>query len=190
MRHLILLPALAAAFALSACGGTQNRGLESVHQPVISRTDFVYDVSSRMGTDDRAKVAAWMRSLDVGYGDRISVDDPSDSAAVRDAIADVAAYHGLTLDPAAPRTAGAIAPGDVRIVVSRTKAEVPGCPDWSRSSRDEFNNDLASNYGCATNASLAAMVANPEDLVSGKQRAPTGYNKLGARRARDNRGGN
>ena len=28
--------------------------------------------------------------------------------------------------------------------------------------------DAPSNYGCALNASIAAMVANPEDLVSGR----------------------
>ena len=30
-------------------------------------------------------------------------------------------------------------------------------------------NATSSNYGCATNANFAAMVANPEDLITGQK---------------------
>ena len=72
------------------------------------------------------------------------------------------------VDRNAPITPGAIAPGNVRVVVSRTTADVPGCPDWSRNSGNEFSASAMSNYGCAINSNLAAMVANPEDLVLGQ----------------------
>ena len=56
----------------------------------------------------------------------------------------------------------------VRVVVSRMKASVPGCPDFSRVSEPEFESNTSSNYGCAVNSNLAAMVANPADLVRGQ----------------------
>jgi pilus assembly protein CpaD len=167
MRKLHLLPLAALAISLSACGGTSNRGLESVHQPVVSRTDYVYDVNDGFGSESSRRLVDWFDSLNLRYGDRVAVDDPSNSSVNRAAVAAVASRYGLILQDAAPVTRGEVAPGMFRVVVSRSKAEVPGCPDWSRSSIGEFNGDTPSNFGCATNANLAAMVANPEDLVSG-----------------------
>jgi pilus assembly protein CpaD len=77
----------------------------------------------------------------------------------------------------APVTPGEIVPGSFRVVVSRTKAEVRGCPDWSRPSMGNYGGDAPSNYGCATNASLAATIANPNDLIGdGHQTKTTNSN--------------
>lgn len=157
--------------ALSACG-TDNRGVESVHQPVVSRADYVLDVngSGGLSESDRARVQGWFESMKVGYGDRISVDmGNSYSPAAREAIAEIAARYGLLIDTTAPVTTGEIAPGDARVIVSRMKAEVPSCPDWSRSMENDFNTHNMSNYGCAVNSNLAAMVADPGDLVAGRE---------------------
>ena len=44
---LKLSSAIGMALMLAACaGGTKNRGLESVHQPVVQRTDYVIDVAT------------------------------------------------------------------------------------------------------------------------------------------------
>lgn len=184
MRSKIyLLPASAFALALSGCGaGTQNRGLESVHQPVVTRSDFVHDMSDAYGADAAQKLATWFDAVKLRYGDKVSVDDPSGNEGNRSAVAAVANRYGIKLEDAAPVTQGVIAPGAFRVVVSRATATVPGCPDWSRSGlAANYNGDLPSNYGCATNASLAAMVADPEDLVRGKEREAVGYNKLNSR---------
>ena len=76
-----------------------------------------------------------------------------------------------------------VVPGGVRVVVSRVKASVPGCPDWSRNSTFEPDNNTSSNYGCATNSSLAAMIANPEDLVHGQ--SDTGHDQTRSAKAID-----
>jgi pilus assembly protein CpaD len=165
------------SLAVSACGGTQNRGLESVHQPVISRTDYVFDVNASGGGlsgEEVRRLSGWFQSLRIGYGDHVSVDSSNSygDQGARDSVAALAARYGLLIDDAAPVTAGEIAPGNVRVIVSRVAASVPGCPDWSRKSQPEFNGNGMSNYGCATNSNLAAMVANPEDLVSGQIGSP------------------
>ena len=82
-------------------------------------------------------------------------------------MAALAARHGLLVSDDAPVTAGTIAPGAARVVVSRSTATVPGCPDWSTKSDTNLNNATYSNYGCATNSNMAAMVADPEHLLHG-----------------------
>ena len=169
MRKLHLLSLAALTMTISGCGGTTNRGLESVHQPVVSRTDYVFDVANSGGPQSAQRLAAWFDSLKVGYGDQVSIDDPSASSANRNVVAAVANRFGLMLQDTAPVTQGPIAPGMFRVVVSRSKAELPGCPDWSRSSVGNYNSDAPSNYGCATNANLAASIADPNDLIAGSQ---------------------
>jgi pilus assembly protein CpaD len=166
----LLVPAL----LLGACSGTQNRSLDSVHQPVVSRTDMVFDaIPSGSGLDsvEMARVAGWMASLRLGYGDRVYVDDPN-GGTVREQIAAEAARYGLLVSDAVPLTAGPVNPGTVRVIVSRLTATVPGCPDYSRS-QPGFEGHTTSNFGCATNSNLAAMVARPEDLVLGQPGADT-----------------
>jgi pilus assembly protein CpaD len=172
MRPITSAALIALSLGLAACGPV-NRGLESVNQPVVSRTDYVFDVSAAglMGpsSPEAKRLAAWFDSIGLGYGDRVSVDQSAaygDSG--RDEVAALAAKHGLLLSETAPVTAGAIDPGSVRVIVSRTTAEVPNCPNWKRASQPEFAGSTMSNYGCATNRNLAAMVANPEDLVRGR----------------------
>ncbi len=171
-RHTLLL---GLALAVSACG-TENRGLNSVHQPVVQRTDYVYDVAGQGGLErtELQRLAGWFEAMKLSYGDRVSVDSTSagDARATREAVASLAARYGLLLEETAPLTAGEIAPGNVRVVVSRIKASVPGCPDWSRASQPDMTGHASSNYGCATNSNLAAMIANPEDLVSGRSGSP------------------
>ena len=181
MRTRHLLPAIALTLTLGACGGTENRGVESVHQAVVSRSDYVFDMADAYGPESARRLDGWFDTIKLKYGDRVSIDDPSRNPANRNVVASIANRYGLELEDSAPVTQGAIAPGSFRVVVSRATATVPGCPDWSRTSTGNFNNDMASNYGCATNATIAAMIANKEDLIYGREPAPIGRNKINPR---------
>src|SRR3546814_15830678 len=75
--------------------------------------------------------------------------------------------RGLLLSDTAPVTTGDVPADNLRVVVTRASAFVPGCPDWSTESSITFNNATPSNYGCATNSNLAAMVADPHALLKG-----------------------
>jgi pilus assembly protein CpaD len=163
---------LALGLTVAACGPV-NRGLDSVHQPVVQRTDYVLDLPAAgldsQSSPEASRLADWFDAIELGYGDRVSIDESAAySGDSRRVVAAVAARYGLLLSDGAPVTAGAIDPGAIRVVVSRTAAAVPGCPDWRRKSAPEFASSTMSNYGCATNSNLAAMVANPEDLVRGQ----------------------
>lgn len=177
MRNLVSKKALASALsatlvlALGGCGGmASNRQLESVHQPVVSRTNFALDINAGPGgvsIPEQRRLAGWFDALDLRYGDRISIDDPLRSGASRAAVEGIAGRYGILLGDEAPVTPGEVAPGTIRIVVSRSSATVPGCPDWSAKSESNVRNGTSTNYGCASNANLAAMVADPEHLLKG-----------------------
>ena len=169
-KSLLLLAPIA---LLSGCG-TANRGLESVHQPVVERNDYAFDIATTgdgIAPGEEVRLSGWLASLRLGYGDRVALDDPNGGSgrmATRDAVAAEAARYGLLVSDDAPVTMGALPAGTARVVVSRMRASVPGCPDMSRISGNDLNAHTWSNYGCATNANLAAMVARPEDLVRGQ----------------------
>lgn len=170
IRRSLPLLALIPATLLAGCGGTINRGLESVHQPVVSRMDYSFDVGTDgagLAPGEAARLAGWMDSLRLRYGDRVAIDDPAGDPRARDAVAGEAARYGLLLAEAGPVTGAPVAAGTVRVVVSRTAANVPHCPDYSRTGGTDFNSNTSSNFGCASNSNLAAMVANPTDLVRG-----------------------
>ena len=176
MRHILTAALLASALGMGACGPI-NRGLESVNQPVVSRADYALDVSANAlgygsGAEER-RIDGWFDALHLSYGDHVTIDDPSPGAnsAAREAVARLLAQRGLLLGEESPTTPGQIAPGTVRIVVSRSSAEVHNCPNWDRISQPEFASSTMSNFGCAVNANLAAMVANPQDLVRGQSNA-------------------
>ena len=145
----------------------QNWGLNSYAQPVVERHDFVLELASQgpgLSLGERARLRHWFTSLGIGYGDRVSVESSYDDPVHAD-VARVAAEYGMLLSDGAPVVPGRPEPGMVRVIVSRSTAHVPGCPF-----ADEHQGPSATsiNYGCAVNSNLAAMIADPNDLVLGQ----------------------
>lgn len=163
------------ALAVAGCGGiATNKSLDSIHQPVVQRTNFTFDVSTTPGGlsyPEQRRLGEWFETLSLRYGDRISIDDPLQNDATRSAVQTVANRFGIVLADGAPVTPGHIEAGTARIVLTRSSASVKGCPDWTSNNENNFNNATSTNYGCAVNSNLAAMVANPEHLVKGAQGA-------------------
>jgi pilus assembly protein CpaD len=171
MRRSIALLALATALAGCVTPDPASRGVASVNVPVVSRADYAFDLAAPGGSlpsSEAARLDAWFRSLQLGYGDSVYVDGP-DAYAARNDVARIAGQYGILVNNGSPVTAGEIQPGNVRVVVSRTRASVPNCPNWSVPSQPNLQNATMSNFGCAVNQNLASMVANPEDLVHGRE---------------------
>ena len=171
---------LIAAAALSGCASTYtkydlaDRGLEAVNVPVVTRADFVFDAAAPDGSlapGEAARLNAWFAGLDLGYGDSIYVDGPYGA---RSDVAQVAGNYGLLVSPSAPVTSGPVGPGNARVIVSRMRASVPYCPNWTVPAQPNPENRTMSNFGCAVNSNLAAMVADPQDLVHGREGSGVG----------------
>jgi pilus assembly protein CpaD len=170
MNRAPSLAAIALGLALAGCGPV-NRGVATVHQPVVTRADYTLDVgvdADGLRYGEERRLTAWFESLHLGYGDRLAVDDPAPAPGHRAAIAEVASHYGVLVNRTPPVTEGAVAPGTVRVIITRSTAEVPFCPDWRRESQSEFEASTTSNFGCAVNSTFAQMVANPQDLIVGQ----------------------
>lgn len=199
MSRLHAFAAVAAlGLAAGACApsgqplsAANNPSLYSMHQPVVQRTDYVLDLNT--GPDglpqaERERLSAWLASIEVGYGDRISVDEPYGYAnpRAREDVARLAGEYGLLLADGAPVLQGTLQPGTIRIIASRASASVPGCPNWAPGI-SETASGTSSNYGCALNSNIAAMVANPDDLVLGQQGSISGSASTATRAIRSYR---
>jgi pilus assembly protein CpaD len=197
MSRPIKLAAVAAlGLAVAGCAAqprtltpANNYSLYSLHQPEVEHTNFVFDVASRddgVPPVEQARLGAWFDSIGLTYGDHVTLDGPAGSAndGARRDIAKVAAEHGLIVsEDGPPVTEGAVAPGTVRIVAARATATVAGCPYWSDAEIDSPVR-TGTNYGCATNSNLAAMIANPDDLVHGRAGSSTGAASTAGRAVR------
>lgn len=174
MRSKIILIALASSVA--ACSNTMpkvspNTGVASVNVPVVTSADYVFDASAPDGAlapGEADRLNGWFQGLGIGYGDTIYVDGPYADAA-RGQVSAIAGQYGMMVTAGAPVTTGVVRPGSVRVVVSRRRAGVPNCPNWSTASQPNFDNTNMSNFGCGVNSNIAAMVANPEDLIHGRE---------------------
>ncbi len=167
--------ALSLGLGLAACGGmdaNNNYSLNSVNQPVVERSNYVLDLrTSAAGLDamEQSRLSDWFETLDLGYGDRVAIDTPVESPAVREDVAAVAGRYGILLADGAPVTQGYVDPGNVRVVVTRSTAHVPGCNDWSDKFGFQQGNHTSDGYGCSVNGNLAAMIADPEHLLEGAE---------------------
>ncbi|WP_322963046.1 CpaD family pilus assembly lipoprotein [Sphingomonas fuzhouensis] len=172
-RSSLLLMPLGLALMTGGCMGAGQPGLESSHQPVVSQTDYALDLAlsgRRLAADEDRRLDGWARNLRLGYGDRVTVEDPAGEGpmAYRE-VAEVIGRYGLLVGPSSPIARNPVAPATIRVVVTRATATVPGCPDLRSDTALDLEGRTSSNHGCAVNRNLAAMVADPTDLVRGAQ---------------------
>ncbi|MBW6528916.1 CpaD family pilus assembly protein [Sphingomonas sp. RHCKR7] len=185
----LLLAALALTVPLTGCNS--YRGVESIHQPVVSRSDYALDVQTTpdgLAPGEPQRLRGWLDALHLAYGDTVALDQgDSESAGARADVAAITGRYGLRLAEAAPIVGAAIAPGTARVTVSRTTAAVTSCTAQSNRGLFNFDEHTSGDYGCAVNGNLAAMVANPTDLVrgvasDGNYDSATGVKAVAARR--------
>jgi pilus assembly protein CpaD len=172
-KSLAAVVAIGAALALPSVGEAkkprdrhdESRGVDSLNQPVVQRADYLLDLADNGGLSDSdmGRLEGWFESVGLGYGDHVFVDHGT--VAGRADVARVAAAYGLLLSPGAPILEGDVPMGAVRVIVSRTTASVPDCPNYDEA---RGPSSTSSNYGCGVNSNLAAMIADPNDLVLGQ----------------------
>lgn len=174
MKKIATWTVLALSTALAGCSGAaySNRSLDSVHQPVVRNAIHQFDVAAAGGElppSEQGRLQGWLDAMGVRYGDQISIEDPSvyGATAAQATVRSMIARRGLLVSSDVPVTTGAVPQDHLRIVVTRASAFVPGCPNWESKSSINTANATSSNYGCATNSNLAAMVADPNDLIKG-----------------------
>lgn len=111
---------------------------------------------------------------------RLVIEAPSGSAnevAAMQAVAEIRTLMSeVGFDPSDVAIEAVQAIGDpqapIRVSYLRYVAEAPQCGRWSTNLAATESNLNYPNLGCATQANLAAMVANPADLVTPRGRTP------------------
>ena len=133
MRSKMILLALCSSVAACNTPDMPDKRVAAVNVPVVTSADYVFDAAAPDGAlapGEAERINGWFQGLGLGYGDTIFVDGRYSDAA-RGQVAAIAGEYGMTVSAGAPVTAGAVQPGAVRVVVSRRRASVPYCPNWS-----------------------------------------------------------
>jgi pilus assembly protein CpaD len=177
---VLAVAALAAALAGCASAPEQHldeaRTTEAPNAIEVSVTHRTLAVHFEPGeTAPRPKDVAALNVLlatgDIAPGDEVRIERAASviADARARALASALARQGLRPTMVAP---GGAPDGELHLVVEHATATVPRCPNWTKPPGNDFDNTLHSDFGCATALDLAAMVADPRDLIEGRPLAP------------------
>jgi len=117
------------------------------------------------------RLDAFVQSIQMGYGDQITLRGSAPER--REVLAAYIQRLGLPVSvKMIPGGKAEVAANKVSVQVERHVVTPPSCPNWSNFPGNEQRNTPGSNYGCAVDASLGYMIANPRDLVEGQVPGP------------------
>ena len=179
MKHRLLYTSLAlgTSLLLGACSqqGYYTNGAElersivtmvRLAHPVRAEQDGTADLSQ----DSLANLVSFTTTNEVGYGDLILFDQGADVPAERiDALTAWFLKQGVTVGENNGVFGAMPADGSVMVYVERYTVTAPDCQRWSETSASNPNNAPGQPFGCTSQSNLAAMVANPRDLVTGER---------------------
>jgi pilus assembly protein CpaD len=151
-------------------GLRDNGGLDTIYKASVTLNEFAHTVhfsSGKLTDKEQSSLATFIAASGLRYGDKFNLrtSEPDMSIAYRNAINIVLARFGVTLGSI--ETIIGLEAGSAALVVVRATAILPKCGIQSGPNGANIKNENMANYGCATRSNLAAMVANPADLISG-----------------------
>lgn len=175
-KQAMILVAVAAA-VLQACTSPQAEW-SPVEAPRDIQVDYARTAhtahyapgASELSPVERARLSEFLRTSEARPHDSIYLEPAAGdhlSVARVNALARELLHRGYEVSPLPP-SRDAVRPNSLLVVVERYVATPPNCPNFSKSSSDDHENALPSNWGCANQTNLSLMVANPRDLVIGR----------------------
>ncbi len=185
-RRGIILKALigvASLAALSACAmpGAQQWKPESANAQKVNKVEFsrlshtvrFTSGSPTLTSAETSRLMGFLDDSDIVYGDHLYLGAPGDDALTQKreaALRRILAKRGvlMTVAPAAAHAGG----DEMTVQLERYVVTPPSCPNWSKPTGGDPDNTTFSNFGCATETNLGMMVAQPRDLVVGRQPGP------------------
>ena len=151
--------------------------------------------AAELRPDERAKLARFLDATLRTGDERITLSPPPD--ADRALTGRRIEHLRQIVAAAAPRRPVAVAPiadsrlnaGSALVVVGRYVVSTPSCPNWRKPSGTDSANQPSSNLGCANETNLGLMLADPADLVAGRELDPADGEAMshGVRRYRENK---
>ncbi len=185
-----ILLACVALSALAGCAQSRDQigWSNHVHTQITAREvtaelkiDGVVS-GEKLGDPERAAVKAFATAYEQEGKGKVVIsrpsNGPSDVAAIRAAADARAVMLAEGIDPIniaeGPYDASGARQAPLLITYTTYETVVPGCPDISSVDfADVSSNSALPSFGCAVSVNLAAMIADPSDLV-GKQKLDPG----------------
>lgn len=168
-----------AAASLAGCAGpwTPAGPMATTEAPnpiQVSVSRLTHSVRVRGGQlapADAAELARFVEASDATRGERASVlrgTAPADVAGANRVATELARLGLAPVVVATPERSA----GSVEVVIERYVAAAPDCPNWTKPPGADNYNHMPSDFGCATQNNLAAMVVDPHDLIAGRDAGP------------------
>lgn len=183
---------LASLMIVTGCSGPAFNGTDQarpyeVRHPItlVQKEESIeLEIKSKGGyltEQQKAKVKSFIYGYNQKATDNIIISVPESgikAAAARTATKQLTEIIGETGVEQNDIMIGTYKPSDLRshnitIAFKALKAEGPKCDDnWSENLADAYNNTSWKGLGCSTRSNLAAMIANPNDLVEMRPMGP------------------
>jgi pilus assembly protein CpaD len=167
---------------LGACSDNDESQLVPMSQPKQLKVDYTelkqpvdfVRGSAKLAPGEGERLRAFLASSGVTPDDHVYLEAASDDRLAAQRIGSVSRELdqrgiGAKVLPASERDVGA---DSLLLKVERYVVTLPNCPDWTKSPYQGHDNQVASNFGCATTTDFGLMVADPRDLVVGRTLGP------------------
>jgi len=191
---LFILP-LSAVLMLAGCGGfngAENAQYDASYTHPISVQPDVPTLNvaatGQLNNEDRQAITTFAAAYkERGHG-MLSVAVPSgsaNSAVAMNVLVDVREMLAKSGIPAERvnftpyRASGAAENAPIILSYKQYVASVAPCGDWSDDLAYDPNNGTPKNFGCASQNNLAAMIADPADLVTPRDMTPSDAQRRG-----------
>ncbi len=173
---------------VSGCLYTFHPG-PAKHEPQSKLVEYRHDVEFAakrfsLSREQGRQLEAFVARIGVGYGDRVyvataSVEGVEAQTAGRlaerraESVSSFLGLNDVKIDALVDNYGDGAQLGDaVTVLIHRHVVGLPACPDWSDRSAKKATNQVANNWGCATASNFGVMVADPGDLVRGREAGP------------------
>lgn len=181
------LPLLAAGMILAGCV-TDDLAMDDTYVPLTpserypieyAKGPMTLQVATNHGTLQPAQVnvvAGFARQSMAGGATPVTIRRPAGGGASKRVAQEIA---GLLLQQGVPRemikmtTYPAPASAPVQLAYLKSYAHTKPCGTWDVNVADTAQNHTMTNHGCAVQANIAAMIADPEDIVTPNPVSPT-----------------
>jgi len=192
LEHLFRVLAVGSVLVAGSCSAVNDGNTISLdgarNHPIAVEPSYrdlkvQYAGAEGMNSDDAAKFDAFVADYRVHGNGSLGISVPS-GAGSRAAITffgERAALSGISRDKILVTTREA-GNSDTRVDVSYIAytAHTKACGDWSEDESFTLENHTSANFGCATQQNIAAMVADPRDLLGPGAMGPVSTNRRAA----------
>lgn len=183
----IALMGLTCVFLVSGCGNNMANytGVEPQNRNEVEMVRIPFSVNFEEGSTSLSKMEIsrlnyFLASSNITYGNEFSMDFPLDrNGNLSEIDTKRLSYMSNLLKDSGIYMSEAVTPYGMeprantgRLIVSKYVVTIPEC-GWSQPSYPNYENAPTSNLGCASQANLGLMIANPKDLLTGQSDGKT-----------------